>query len=65
MKLAQLWKDWVGFLLLFLRLFWEAWNAILILRFLPKRVLNLSPTSRFEISALPSPAAHPRKTALC
>lgn len=42
-KLAQLGKDWVGLTV------WGCLNAILIMRFLPKWVLNVSPTSRFEI----------------
>ena len=38
-----------GFLLLLLLR--DAWNAVSILRFLPRWVLNLSPTRRFEICA--------------
>ena len=53
-----------GFLVVVVVTVWGCLNAILILRFLLKRVLNVSPTSR-RSAALPSPAAHARKTALC
>lgn len=43
-----------GFLLLLL--FLDTWNAILILRFLPRWVLNPLPTGRFEIGTHTPPA---------